>query len=178
MELRKDTMVKIDPSKTPSKHNSQLIGGLQSPMARNSSNFPPQQKVMNKNQSTFAQQQAQPLMPQKTSESLKPQATLTQPSGLEINEIKQIMAEQDKIAITLKKIMSEKNDINSDGMKLAIDMFMRQQDMMHKRISAMNGTDRGKLENEKEEAKRKSRLDANKEEEKKQESQKKEALLF
>jgi len=117
-------------------------------------------------------------MPQKTSESLKPQATLTQPSGLEINEIKQIMAEQDKIAITLKKIMSEKNDINSDGMKLAIDMFLRQQDMMHKRISAMNGTDRGKLENEKDEAKRKSRLDANKEEEKKQESQKKEALLF
>jgi hypothetical protein len=63
-------------------------------------------------------------------------------------------------------------------MKLAIDMFLRQQDMMHKRISAMNEADWGKLENEKEEAKRKSRLDVNKEEEKKQESQKKETLLF
>ena len=72
-----------------------------------------------------------------------------------MSELRRIIEEQDKIAVTLKKMVSEKNNMNSEGMQLAIDMFLRQQSEMHKRISSMNNENRSKLEEEKEDAKKK-----------------------
>lgn len=41
-------------------------------------------------------------------------------------ELRRMMEEQDKLAVTLKKIVSEKSNMDSEGMQLAIDMFLRQ----------------------------------------------------
>jgi hypothetical protein len=56
-----------------------------------------------------------------------------------MKEVRNILEEQDKIAVTLKMILSEsKAKEDSETMQLAIDMFMRQQEQLRTKIKSMS----------------------------------------